>query len=179
MIRRALGVLRVLAPASVVLLVSGASSEQVQPIPETPVASFEELGALQPTVQRRTARTQPTLKPESLLPERPAHAGVQENLFAGHQWYRPPPPRPTSQRVVAPVRREPTAPTMPYELLGVYEQAGNEPLYLLVRNDRIYEVSIGDTLEDTYSVDGVSNGQLMLTYLPLKTSQGIRLGEKK
>jgi hypothetical protein len=36
-------------------------------------------------------------------------------------------------------------------------------------------VKVGDVIESTYSVDGVRDGQLMLTYLPLKTSQSLPL----
>ena len=112
-----------------------------------------------------------------MLPVREAHAGNKENLFSGHSWYTPPPPPPV--RKAAPVRRGPVAPPLPYKLLGTYEQGDNDMLYLLVKGDRVYDVTIGDTLDGTYSVDGVTNGQLMFTYLPLDTSQGLRLGEQK
>jgi len=77
-----------------------------------------------------------------------------------------------------PAPRVPTAPAFPYKLLGSYEQRGSDTLYFLVKDDRVYDVTIGDTLDGTYSVDGVTNGQLMFTYLPLNTSQGLRLGEE-
>jgi len=115
---------------------------------------------------------------ERVLPERSAHTGVQQNLFRGHSWYTPPPPPPMRAAPVATPRR-PVAPPLPYKLLGSYEEAGSPTIYFLVKADRIYDVVIGDTLDETYNVDGISNGKLMFTYLPLKTSQGLRLGEKK
>jgi hypothetical protein len=116
---------------------------------------------------------------QSPLPERApyATAGSSENPFSGHSWYTPPPAQTVSHVPPPPVIREPTAPPLPYKLLGSYEQAGSATLYFLVKGDRVYDVAIGDTLDGTYSVDGVVNGQLMLTYLPLNTSQGLRLGE--
>ncbi len=112
-----------------------------------------------------------------LLPVRSPHAGNNDNLFSGHSWYTPPPAPPV--RRVAPVKRGPTAPPLPYKLLGTYEQGDDDTLYLLTKGDRVYDVAVGDTLDNTYSVDGVMNGQLMFTYLPLNTSQGLRLGEMK
>jgi hypothetical protein len=96
------------------------------------------------------------------LPKRPPHAGIDENIFSGHAWYTPPPP-PPKRIVPAPVAREPTAPPLPYTLLGSYAQAGSPTLYFLVKGERTYDVRIGDILDDTYSVDNVSNGQLMFT----------------
>jgi hypothetical protein len=111
------------------------------------------------------------------LPRREPHGGVDENMFDSHRWYTPPPP-PQKRMVAKPPERKPVAPPLPFELLGTFEQAGSPTVYFLVRGDRIFEVAPGDTLEGTYSVDGISNGQLMFTYLPLSTSQGLRLGEK-
>ncbi len=115
---------------------------------------------------------------QGLLPQREPHKGVDEDMFKGHNWYTPPPP-PPRRPATKPVRRKPVAPPLPFKLLGTFEQAGSPTLYFLVKEDRIYDATIGDTLESTYRVDRVSNGQLMFTYLPLKTSQGLRLGEEQ
>ena len=74
--------------------------------------------------------------------------------------------------------RKPTAPPLPFQFLGSFEQDGSTT-YFIVKGDRAYNVKVGDVLEETYSVDSVANGQLMFTYLPLHTSQGLRLGEKQ
>ena len=115
---------------------------------------------------------------EEQLPTRAPHQGVAENLFRGHSWYTPPPPPPKRDASVA-VKRKPVAPPLPYKLLGSYEELGSPTIFYLIKDDRIYDVVVGDEIDGTYSVDSVSNGQLMFTYLPLKTSQGLRLGEKK
>jgi hypothetical protein len=112
----------------------------------------------------------------SLLPARPAHDGVLANLFEGHSWYTPPPPAPVIKRVKrGPIA--PTAPTLPFSYIGRYERQDAATLYFLVKGDRVYDVKIGDVIEGMYSVDSVSNGKLMFTYLPLTSSQGLRLGD--
>lgn len=115
---------------------------------------------------------------QTLLPSRPAHSGVNANLFQGHSWYTPPPPPPRKPRP-APVERKPVAPPLPFEFLGSLEQEGSPTTYFLVKDDRVYDAIIGDKLDETYTIDGVSDGRLMFTYIPLKTSQGLRLGEQK
>lgn len=111
------------------------------------------------------------------LPQRSPHVGVDADLFSQHSWYSPPPAPVRREVVRKPVETRPTAPPLPYAYMGRYEQGDEPTLYFLVRDDRTYDVHIGDTLDGTYRVDGVSNGQLMFTYLPLNTSQGLRLGE--
>lgn len=117
----------------------------------------------------------PNAGARNVLPVRAAHTGNTANLFAGHSWYTPPP---VPAHKGAPVRREPVAPPLPYKLIGTYEQGDDDILYFLVKGDRVYDVAIGDTLDGSYTVDGEMNGQLMFTYLPLNTSQGLRLGEQ-
>lgn len=112
------------------------------------------------------------------LPARPPHQGVSENLFDGHSWYTPR-PQPAKREAPRPVVRKPVAPPLPYRLLGSYEQAGVATTFYLVKGDRIYDVVVGDEIDGTYKVDRVSEGELIFTYLPLNTSQGLRLGDKK
>ena len=119
----------------------------------------------------------PSRKKKSLLPERAAHSGVRSNLFAGHSWYTPPPPAPVQERPVQ-TARAPSAPPLPFDYIGRYEQEGEDTLYYLVKDDRVYDVKLGDVIDGTYSVEKVSNGQLVFTYLPLNTSQGLRLGDR-
>jgi hypothetical protein len=45
-----------------------------------------------------------------------------------------------------------------------------------VKADRVYDVKVGDTLDDTYSVDAVSNGTMALTYKPLNIQQTLAVG---
>jgi hypothetical protein len=109
------------------------------------------------------------------VPSREASDHRPSNLFAAHSWYTPPPPPPPRPPPPPP---QPTAPPLPFTYLGSLQQ-GHVTVYFLARGDRAYDVKLGDVLDDTYSVDGISNGQLMFTYLPLKTSQALQIGEAK
>lgn len=97
---------------------------------------------------------------------------ASQNVFASHSWYVPPPAPPRE----TPRPAQPTAPPLPYEYLGSYARAGERPVYFLVKGDRVFDVHVGDVLENLYSVDAVSNGQLELTYLPLKFRQVLSVG---
>jgi hypothetical protein len=62
--------------------------------------------------------------------------------------------------------------------MGSYRPDGAPPIYFLTAGDRVYDVKIGDTLDNAYSVDGVSAGQLLLTYIPLKIQQSLAVGNE-
>lgn len=123
---------------------------------------------------RRTAASRATqLERAPLGFARRVVTSMTGNLFASHSWYVAPPAPPP--RIAAPVT--PTAPPLPYTYLGRYGHAGGEPVFFLVKDDRVYDVHVGDVLEKTYSVEGVENGQLQMTYLPLGTRQSLQVGE--
>lgn len=109
------------------------------------------------------------------VPERGTASERPRNLFAPHSWYTPPPP-PPRRAAPPPAPAEPSAPPLPFQYLGSMERGG-ATVYFLTRGDRTYDVKVGDVLDNTYKVDGVSNGRLMFTYLPLATSQGLQIGE--
>jgi hypothetical protein len=101
------------------------------------------------------------------LPVRESAGQRGANLFAARSWFIPPPPPPPAPVVPPP---PPTAPPVPFTLVGSFAQGG-ETVYFLVHGDRSYDVKVGDVVEDTYRVDGVDNGQMALTYLPLNEHQ--------
>jgi hypothetical protein len=110
------------------------------------------------------------------LPARSPHEGVSMDLFGRKTWYTPPPAAPVREvRTYQPAA--PTAPPLPFSVMGSYEEEGKGTLYFLVKGDRVFDARVGDILEGTYRVDGPSNGQLKFTYLPLDISQGTQLGE--
>ncbi len=167
-----------------VLLVLMGPADAVRPQQLSVAASVTSMPAAMPAAMPAPLITVVDDKPaivaeehSSLLPMRAPHDGVSADLFAGHSWYTPPPPVAQVQRRSKPANRAPSAPPLPFSFIGSFEQEGAATLYFLVKGDRVYDVSIGDKIEGTYSVDSVSNGQLMFTYLPLKSSQGLRLGE--
>jgi hypothetical protein len=97
--------------------------------------------------------------------------------FSAISWYvpPPPPPPPPPPRVVPPP--PPTAPPMPFSYFGRYEE-GETLIILLVKGERIYTVSAGDVIENTYRVEGLAGGRLELTYLPLDIRQTLSTGER-
>jgi len=106
-----------------------------------------------------------------ILARRTTDASKGADLFAPHSWYVAPPPPPPPPPPAAP-----TAPPFPYTFLGSYAEGGNQTVYFLTRNDRVYDVRPGDTLDQTYSVDRVENGQLVFTYKPLNIRQTLPVG---
>jgi hypothetical protein len=97
-------------------------------------------------------------------------------LFSPHSWYVAPPAPPPAP-VVAQPPPVPTAPPLPFAFMGSYRADGTAT-YFLTAGDRVYDVKIGDTLDNTYSVDGVKSGQLLFTYMPLKIQQSLAVGDE-
>ncbi len=97
-------------------------------------------------------------------------------LFHTQSWYVAPPPPPPAPYVEPPPPPAPTAPPLPFNVMGSYARPGDVTVYFLTRGDRVFDVRIGDTIDHIYSVDSAANGQLMLTYLPLKIQQALALG---
>ncbi len=109
------------------------------------------------------------------LAHRVAESKAVEALFHTQSWYvAPPPPPPAPVVVVAPP--PPTAPPLPFTVMGSYTRPGDPTVYFLTRGDRVFDVHIGDTIDNTYSVDGEANGELVLTYKPLNIKQALALG---
>jgi hypothetical protein len=99
------------------------------------------------------------------------------DLFAAHSWYVAPPPPPPAPVVYQPPPA-PTAPPLPFVFMGSFRTETGGAIYYLTAGDRVYDVKVGDTLDDKYSVDGVKSGQLMLTYMPLKIQQSLAVGDE-
>jgi hypothetical protein len=127
---------------------------------------------------------EPTAPPSPLRVElerlnRPGAAADPEvgKAFSAISWYvpPPPPPPPPPPRYVPPP--PPTAPPMPFSYFGRYEE-GDTLIILLVKGERIYTVSAGDVIENTYRVEGLAGGRLELTYLPLDIRQTLSTGER-
>jgi hypothetical protein len=109
-------------------------------------------------------------QPFAFVPRKVASAAI--NLFGDHSWYVAPPPPPMVVREPPP----PSAPPLPFTLLGSYSSSGGAPVYFLVKGDSVYDVHVGDVIDNSYSVDSVTNGRLNFTYLPLKIGQSLAVG---
>lgn len=102
-----------------------------------------------------------------------------DSLFAAHSWFVPPPlpraPDPApSARDLTP--RLPTAPPLPFAYIGSLRPDGSAPVFFLMQGDRVYDVRVGDTLDDTYSVDGFDDDKIVMTYKPLNIQQRLFVG---
>ena len=104
------------------------------------------------------------------------------SLFASRSWYTPPPPppppppTPTLTAAQEAALRVPVAPPLPFTYMGSYVADGAAPVFFLTHGDRVYSVKVGDTLDDNYSVDSMADGQLVMTYKPLKIQQQLTVG---
>lgn len=97
--------------------------------------------------------------------------GVTTDAFGVKSWYVPPPPPPPAPPPV------PTAPPLPFNFLGKESRSDGTLTFFLAAHDRVYLVHEGDTIDATYHVDGIKNGQLALTYLPMQITQYLNTGE--
>jgi hypothetical protein len=96
------------------------------------------------------------------------------NAFATKSWYVPPPPPPPAKPEPPP---KPTAPPLPFAYLGRYDDPGKPTVIWLLRGDRLYTVSEGDSIDAIYHIDLVAKGRIELTYLPLQQKQVLQTGE--
>ena len=126
-------------------------------------------------VKTATARHDPA-QALYLLAHRVSADGSAQSLFAAHSWYIPPPPpppqpAPTLTAAQEAALRAPVAPPLPFAYMGRYAPDGSAPVFFLTQGDRVYSVRVGDTLNGTYSIDSLTNGQLVMTYKPLNIQQ--------
>ena len=109
------------------------------------------------------------------LAQRVADPAAAPALFASHSWYVPPPPPPPVVEAAPAPPPKPTAPPLPYKLIGSYTPDGEKTVFFLSAGDKVFDVHVGETLDNTYSIDSYSNGQLVLTYKPLNEKQQLQL----
>jgi hypothetical protein len=109
------------------------------------------------------------------LGRRVSDGAASDALFARHSWYVAPPAPPPAPVVAAPPP-VPTAPPLPFGIMGSYARPGDATVYFLTRQDRVFDVHVGDTIDGTYKVASAGNGQLVLTYLPLDIQQTLAIG---
>lgn len=102
----------------------------------------------------------------------PAKAGVVD-AFATKTWYVPPPPPPPM--AVAPPPK-PMAPPLPFQFMGRYDEPNKPTVVLLVKGDRLYTVTVGDSIDGTYRVDRVDDRVVEMIYLPLQEKQQLATG---
>ena len=162
---------RVLFSALAVAIALSAASGKSRQTPDEPVLPTKHST---PRAAKQLAQPLPHVELERLqLQAAPAgNEPEAANAFPAMSWYVPPPPPPPPKPLPPP---PPTAPPMPFSFMGRYED-GEKLIILLVKGDRVYTVSEGEVIDNTYRVDRLSAGQLELTYLPLNIKQTISTG---
>lgn len=126
---------------------------------------------------RGTDRKARSLKADAKTAERLVKDTAAASLFTVQSWYVAPPAPPPAPVVYQPPP-PPSAPPLPFAFMGSYKAQDGKPTFFLTAGDRVYDVKVGDTLDNTYSVDGVKSGQLLLTYMPLKIQQSLAVGDE-
>jgi hypothetical protein len=146
-------------------------SDSVEPVRTAPSAAARaaHAGAAPPS-------SVPVARSLLLLAQRVVDQTASGSLFAVHSWYTPPPPPPPPPAPVDTTPAAPTAPPLPFQFIGSYTPDGQPPVFFLTSGDRVYDVHVGDTLDNNYSVDSFNNGQLVLTYKPLNIKQQLLAG---
>ncbi|MEM5434342.1 hypothetical protein [Paraburkholderia diazotrophica] len=108
---------------------------------------------------------------------KPMSLESRNNPFAASSWLPPPPPVVQAPPEPPP---PPTAPPMPYVYLGKLDGSTLKPRVFLSSGDQLLIVSQGEIVDGQYRVESISDGDVVLTYLPLNQKQVIAIpGEGK
>jgi hypothetical protein len=102
--------------------------------------------------------------------KRPQLPEQVKDMFISKSWYVPPPPS-----LLVPVR--PSAPAIPFHFIGKMIDDSDHPAVFLEKQNRIFVVREGDSIDAIYRVDRIKPPQMTLTYLPLDEKQTVQIGE--
>ena len=99
------------------------------------------------------------------------------DLFAARSWKAAPPLASVTEKPVnvAPVVQVPTAPPMPFQFIGRIDDRTDLQVFLQ-NGEKIYVVRKGDVIDETWKIEGISDLELSLVYLPLHLSQTLSVG---
>jgi hypothetical protein len=163
---RTAGVLTALALASIV-----ASQASTGPRDSEIVAPVKAEAPRVATSERTTAAS---VDIDVAKLSRPAHAGAVTDLFATRA-------QPTAAGAHAgdasgkgPDATPAGPPALPFQYLGRLIEGGKVKVFL-GKDSQLYTVATGQTLENLYKVDKVSEEAVTFTYLPMGTSQTLAI----
>ncbi|MBN3753565.1 hypothetical protein G3N95_11495 [Paraburkholderia sp. Tr-20389] len=103
---------------------------------------------------------------------KPMSLESRNNPFAASSWLPPPPPVVQAPPEPPP---PPTAPPVPYVYLGKLDGSTLKPRVFLSRGDELLIVSQGEVVDGQYRVESISDGDVVLTYLPLNQRQVVSM----
>lgn len=93
------------------------------------------------------------------------------DLFPVYSWQPPPPPPP--EPPPPPPPPAPTAPPLPFQFLGRWQE-GSEEVYFLAQGQQMHSLKRGDTV-GAWRLDETAPGRLVFTYVPLHERRTLRL----
>jgi hypothetical protein len=105
------------------------------------------------------------------LPSRQAIGKARGEPFGARSWTPDPPKGP--KVVEAPPK--PVAPPLPYRIAGQVSHDGVMQV-VLARDDRIFTVREGDTLDNVYRIESITPDAVTFVYLPLNERQQLAVG---
>jgi hypothetical protein len=175
-ITRRLKILLALAVGVVVFIIATRPASHTAQIPEVVAAAPRATTVVPATKAKPAPKAEPVAAGTTAhASRRVADSSAAPSLFHPVSWYVPPPPPPPPPPSKPTPPPPPTAPPLPFTAMGTYAHTGGVKTYFLMRGDRVFDVHIGDTIDNTYSVDSEHDGVLTLTFLPLKIQQGLTL----
>jgi hypothetical protein len=140
-----------------------------------PVEDKMEPSAAEPAPGADPAKRQTRLDLARL--DRSAPGSVAVDIFASKSWVPPPPPPPPQKAMVS-VPAAPVAPPLPFAYAGKLEYPDGKLIVYLTKGETVYTASTGDTVDTNYRLESVGEGQLVFTYLPLKTQQVLAVPQR-
>lgn len=110
-------------------------------------------------------------------------------LFYSQSWFvTPPPPRfvapaitytpPAPIMTQTPIQSAPSAPPLPFSYMGKVRYGDQQWRFFLVTGTTMHTVREGDVVLGNYKIEGLVNGRLEITYLPLNIKQSLTIGER-
>lgn len=142
----------------------------MQPESATPDSAANEL-----LVERRSATTASAFN--NLQPwRRERHEIPQAHLSQGFVPPPPPPSLPAPPPVVVVAPPKPEAPQVSFTYLGRIVREGRTYIFLGTGED-VQVAAVGDTVEEVWRIEGVTEHGVEFKYLPLNESRQLAMGE--
>ncbi len=98
------------------------------------------------------------------------------DVFNTTSWYVAPPAPKFIAPPPPPPPPVPTAPSVPFTYLGRYGDSASR-IIILAKGDRVYTVTVGDVIDNTYRVEKFTPGMVNFNYLPLNIEQSLPTGD--
>ncbi len=112
------------------------------------------------------------------LPEEERHdLDRTKRLFAPSTWFIAPPVPKVVAPPPPPPPPAPTAPPVPFTYMGKYIEDGVTQV-ILTRGNRVISGVPGDVIETNYRIERIDANAIVLTYLPLHTTQSVPTGSQ-